>query len=307
MSNILPQVLQLFLMIGTGWLVKKTKVINDDHIKGFSRLLVMVTLPALSFASLQREFSPDRLNLALLALAVSAACHALFIGVALLTAPAWGPKGIRGIYQFALVFGNTAFMGFPVIEAVAGPDALYLAVIFNIPFLLLLFTLGVHFFEEGHRTGPALHPRLLLSPGIIATVAGFLFFLFRIPLPGLVLGAVRGIGGITTPLSMIIVGALLADIHPADLFSGFRVYAASLTRMVLFPVLVGVALYPVFGQGELFKTAVILSSMPVAANASMMAQAHGAGGPLPSRLVFMTTLMSLVTLPALILLLGLIP
>lgn len=307
MITVLLQVLQLFLIIGVGWLVKKVRIVNEEHIKGLSRLLVMVTLPALSFASLQREFSPERMNLALTALAIAGGCYVVFIATAFLSARAWGPKGVRGIYQFALVFGNTAFMGFPVIEAVAGPDALFLAVIFNIPFLLLLFTLGVFFFEEGHRTGPVLHPRLLLSPGIIATVAGFLFFLFRIPVPEVLLNPVQGIGGITTPLSMLIVGALLADIHPADLFTGFRVYAAAIIRLILLPVIIGLLLYPITGQGLLFKTAVILAGMPVAVNASMMAQAHGAGGPLPSRLVFITTLFSLITLPVMLVLINLIP
>ena len=141
--GIFTQMVVLFLIIGTGYGCKKAHLTTAAFDKSLSNLVLSVTLPAMIVGSVLNSTQlPGRTDI-VAAFLYSCVAYALMIVVALvLTALMRAPIGRRGVLRFMMVFGNVGFLGFPVISAIWGSDALIYAAIFNLPFNFLCFTVG---------------------------------------------------------------------------------------------------------------------------------------------------------------------
>ncbi|MDP3488106.1 MAG: AEC family transporter, partial [Bacillota bacterium] len=112
--------------------------------------------------------------------------------------------------------------------------------------------------------------------------------------------SIKMIGSLTTPLSMIIVGALLSSINAREIFSNWRVYAISTARLIIIPVLVWLSLRLLTDNVLLVGVPTIIAAMPAAANTAILAQEYGASPRLASQVVFISTLLSVLTIPLLV-------
>ncbi len=150
--GIFTQMVVLFLIIGTGYGCKKARLTTAAFDKGLSNLVLSVTLPAMIVGSVLNSTQlPGRTDI-VAAFLYSCVAYALMIVVALvLTALMRAPVGRHGVLRFMMVFGNVGFLGFPVISAIWGSDALIYAAIFNLPFNFLCFTVGAWFIASDHR------------------------------------------------------------------------------------------------------------------------------------------------------------
>lgn len=298
MSVIFISVLKLFMMLFAGFAARKTGVIDQLTTKGLSSLLMKVTLPALIFTSMQREFSPELLNESIVITTLSLGVYGLYFLIAFVIGRfIGGGKKDVGVYQFAILFSNVGFMGFPVLGSVFGDESIFYAAMFNIPFHFFVFTLGVFLITRGHMENVRFDFKLFLSPGIVMTVAGFIFFVFSIKLPSLIFDPLKLIGDITIPLSMITVGSLLTEIHHKELLAGWRVYFISSIRLAVLPAVVFLFVRLFTDNPMLISVPVVIAAMPVAVNAPLLAQEYGGNALLASRLLFISTLLSLFTLP----------
>jgi predicted permease len=298
------QVAVLFTLIIAGYVLRKTGVLDMTVTRGFSRFIVNVSLPALAVSSLQIRFSRERLAEAALMFCVMVGCYLLYAVFAWLV-----PRILRAgrrdaaIYQYLMVFSNTGFMGFPVLEAFFGREAVFYGVIFNIPYPLLTFTIGIGFmiFASGRPGEKRKIP--WKNPGVIASLIAVTLFLMPFRLPGILAQPIDMLGGLTTPLSMLVIGSLLTHIRPAELWKGAGVYTSVFFRLVAIPLTVFVILKALGFSGYLLGVPVLLSAMPAAANMSILADQFGGNEELASRLVFLSTLFSVFTLPGFALLL----
>jgi len=304
MSVIFISVVKLFIMLFTGAAARKADVIDHSDTKGLSALLIKVTLPALIFTSMQKEFSPRLLRESILIVFLSLGIYGLYFIIALLTGSLiGGDKKDTGVYRFAILFSNVGFMGFPVLGSVFGAEAIFYAAMFNIPFHFFVFTLGVYLMTRGHMEERKFNWKLLLSPGIVATVAGFIFFVFGLKLPAIIYDPVKFVGEITIPLSMITVGSMLTEVHPKELLAGWRLYFISCMRLVLLPAAVYLFVKLFTDNPMMISVPVVISAMPVAVNAPLIAHEYNGNALLASRLMFLSTLLSLITLPAVLMVL----
>lgn len=298
MSTIFISVIKLFMMLFAGFIARKSGVIDQNTTKGLSALLIKVTLPALIFTSMQKDFSPELLRESFVITALSFGIYGLYFIIAILLGGLLrGGKKDTGVYQFAILFSNVGFMGFPVLGSVFGQESIFYAAMFNIPFHFFVFTLGVYLMTRGHTEDTRFDFKLFLSPGIIATVAGFLFFIFSLKLPSVIYDPVKYVGDITIPLSMITVGSMLTEIHHKELIAGWRVYFISFMRLAVLPVLVFFFVRLFTANPMMISVAVVIAAMPVAVNAPLIAQEYNGNALLASRLLFVSTLLSLFTLP----------
>ncbi|QSZ67120.1 AEC family transporter [Methanofollis aquaemaris] len=297
--TVFDQILLLFLLVLAGYGARWLGVFDDETTSGLCSLLVKVTLPALIISSMMVPFSPERLTACGEMLIISVVFYAISLVVAWeLPRILRAPETDRGVYGFILMFSNTAFMGFPVIEAIFGKEALFYTAVFNLPFNLLVFSIGIIMLrwgapgEKGH-----LDPKILLNPGIVSVIIGLILFVtsMRPPLP--ITGALESLGSLTTPLSMIVVGAMLARIDPAEVFAGWRVYAVTAARLLLMPVIVWAVLVPFVHDPYLLGVPVIMAAMPAAAFAAILAEECHADTRLASRGVFLSTLFCVGTIP----------
>jgi malate permease and related proteins len=296
--KIVNQVIILFLIMIVGYFARKKDIINSEVNKGLSELLLNITLPFMIVASFNYSFSKDMLNKALTLFVYSIIIHTTLAIISKFLYYKY-PERTKAVLRFITVFSNCGYMGYPVIESIYGSTGVFYTAIFNIPWNLLCFTLGVMFYT-GQRDFKTMK-RAALNPGIISVCIGLVLFVFSIKLPYPIFRTLELVGSTTTPLSMIIIGSMLAEIKVKDIFSGFELYYGCIVRLILIPLAVLVVLKS-FGVSDIYLgIPVLISAMPAAANTAVFAEKYDGDSAFASRLTFMTTVLSSVTIPLIIL------
>lgn len=298
--NLFNQILVLFFLMAAGYAAHKMKLLNPAFNKGISRLVMQITLPALIISSMQFPFSGELLNTSLQIMVISLFCYALVIGISypyVKLVKVDNKK--RDVLQFLIIFSNVAFMGFPIVTVLYGELGVFYTALFNIPFNVLLVTLGVAVMsrstEKASGKGDLRH--IFKSPGVIAVVLGFAFFLFSIELPSPLMQSLEMIGHTTTPLSMMIIGSMLAETPFRSIFGEKQLYLVTLVRLILIPLLVYIPLRLLGMEGIMLGIPVVIFAMPAAANTGVFANLYDSDHAFASKAVFITTLCSLITIP----------
>lgn len=296
------QIFVLFMLIMIGFIIYRLQIVNDQMVTDLTRLILDVTLPALILISMNFEFSSEILQESILLFLISLAIYlgSWVFGVGA-TRLIKGSIKWKAVYQFMLVFPNIGFMGYPVIAAVFGKLGVFYTSVFNLTFGLMVWTLGVWIYQRGTNEGKFnFRWRSLMTPGIVATVVGFILFLISFDFPEPIFKTLEMLGGITTPLSMITVGAMLGRSSLRTIWGTFSIYLFSFFRLLVLPVLVLLIMLP-FGFSEIMLgTSVVLVGMPAAANTAMFASRYNGDADLASRVVFLSTLFSIITIPGLV-------
>ncbi len=298
--SLINQILVLFFVMAAGYAAKKGNVMNQETIKGISMLILNVSLPALVISSMQFPFSQEMLNTSLRIALISVVTYLGIIAFSYgYTHLIKRETAKLDVTQFALVFANVSFMGFPIITVLYGEQGVFYAALFNIPFQVLLVTLGVVFMTRHAETssGKMNLKKALLSPGLIAVFIGFGFFLLPVSIPTPLLQALQMIGGTITPLSMLVIGAMLADVSFSSLFGDRDLYMLTFVRLLLLPALVYAPLKLLGVDGMLLAIPVIIIGMPVATLTGAFARLYDSDYYFASKVIFLTTLCSLVTIP----------
>jgi predicted permease len=302
MLHVLSQVFVLFALLLTGFVARRLGVFEASHIKGMTSLIIKVSLPAMVLHSMaSMPFSLSVLGDSALILLYSIVIHACLIVLALpLGRMLKGKPGDAGVYRFVLVFSNVGFMGFPVIESIFGKSALFYTAIYNLPFNLLVFTVGiallVHHRPEARFKLSASH---VFSPVIISVILGFILFISGLKLPGPLNAALDLTGSLTTPLSMMAIGGMLAGTSFRRTFTQWRLYVVSGLRLLVWPLLVFAILRSISPDFLLAAIPAVISGMPAAANTAILAHEYNANEALASQAVFVTTLLSVISIPLL--------
>ena len=300
MSQSVFQSLVLMILLASGFIAGKTKVLSPEAVRGISRFVANFTLPALIVVSMQKPFSPELRDEAFAILGISTAIYVTALPLSFLWARLIRSRGAeQGAHEFGASFPNVAFMGFPIMAALFGKDCLFSVSIYNIPFQLLVFSVGIMMVMRGKEGSAKLSIGTFVSPGILAAVIGFAFFLGSVRLPNLLFVSLEALGDITTPLSMAVIGATLARMDMKSILGNPRVYLTTVYRLALHPLAIWIVLYVLGVRGRNLYVPVVIAAMPVAANATILADAYGGDSQTASSLVFVSTVASLVTIPAL--------
>lgn len=298
-QTILNQILILFLLLVVGYYAKKIRIFDNSTIKGMTGILVKLSVPALIISSLIAEkATPQTIKQSGLILTISLLIYLLSFIIALTI-----PKIIKakkeeiGVFEFTLLFSNVGFMGYPVILAIFGKEALFYVSIYNLPFNLLVFTIGIWMLKKGFGSQKKISWKVFINPGSIAVIIGFILFAFSIPIPYAFVGTLDILGSTTTPLSMIIVGGLLANSKAKQIFGNWKLYAISITRLILIPLIIFGILTSFIDNRYLLGIPVVIGGMPAAANTAILAEEYGGNGELASQAIFISTLFSVITIP----------
>lgn len=203
----------------------------------------------------------------------------------------------RNVAYLSIFFMNNVFVGFPVVEAVFGSDAIFCASLSNLPFNLLLYTVGTANLRAGESRG-RITLREVFSVPLIATFAAIFLFLTRIPVPGLITDAVSALGSATVPMSMLIIGISLSRIPIREALGDWRAYVVSLTRLILCPVAAWLAMGLFLPRdGAILGIYTVTAACPCAAMITILSIRFGADDSFASKINFLSTVLSAVTLP----------
>lgn len=295
--QITNSIIILFIMMAVGYAAYRMKVIDRQGARGLSSFLVNISLPCLIIVSMQIPLTSESFGNAMEMLGVAAVYYVISFVFAF--AFPWllaRNEPEKGVMKFMLVFSNLGFMGIPVTAAIFGQDAVFYTSLVMLPFGLLVFSAGILMLRPD--MGKNLNPKLFLNSGIISSLVGLLFFFIGFSIPSPFIDVLQILGDLTTPLAMVVVGALLATLPVSGMFDDARIYIISFLRLIAIPFVVFLVLTP-FVEDQLFVgIAVLLASMPVAANAVFMAEEYDVDSTLASKGVFISTMLSLITVPA---------
>ena len=283
----------LFLYIAAGIVCRLVGIMTAATRRYFNALLVYVTLPAMIFASFMTRHSLKELTQAGMMLVVSACVCLAPYGLSLLL---WrkAPQQRQGTLRFATMFSNAGNAGLPVVSMVFGDAGVLYASFFLIPMRVFMWTLGLSFFIPSTQSGRI--KKLMTNPSFIAVFAGLLAMLCPVALPAAVQSAVRGVGNMTGPLSMMIIGSTLSEMRPRDMLDRDALLV-SIVRLILLPLaLLGTLRLTALSElGR--QVSVTLTAMPVATLTAVFSDTYGGDYCFASRCVFLSTVISLITVP----------
>lgn len=298
---VINQVLIFSVIMLVGFLARKKGVITPDITKGLSDVLVNITSPLMIFTSFQFAYSSDMLRSAGKVLAFSFCIHvfSLLLGMVIYNKY---PKPIRTILRFTTIFSNCGFMGLPLLQGIYGKIGVFYSSIYIAVFNVLLWTVGVVIFTGQQRQTNI--KRVLLNPNIIAVVLGLTTFLLSIKISGPLYSGLELIGGMTTPLSMLVIGSILAGVRIREMFSGFALYYGTFVRLLVIPGLT-LLITDLYNLAPILQGVCVLSAAaPTASITAIFAEKHHGDSLFASRIIFFSTVLSLFTLPFFILLVG---
>ncbi len=296
-SSVVNAILPLFFILILGSVIRKIGVIDWQTTKKLSSFVVNVTHPFLIIASFQTKVNSDKLIVAVEIIAASIVLHVLFSFLARYLFKKFD-KNDRATLEFGLIFGNCAFLGFPVLAAVFLENGLFYGAVFSLVFNIYIRIYGVYLLNKRKKNSHALRSAFI-NPGTIASVIGIFMFVCSINLPAVVSDTFTIMGSMTFPLSMLVVGSLLCNQPFKNLF--FRkIYVFSFARLILLPFLVLTVCAVLHVDKGLTYLCVIMASMPTAANTALFSEIYKTNSPLAASCVGVSSLLSVLTIPAMI-------
>lgn len=294
----------LFLLIGLGVVMAKTEILPTSVTPKLSAFILKVSMPCTCFLALaQQEYDPGFLNDALLMFFAGLFVVLGALGLSVLLAGLLRiPRLRRGVWAFSATFSNYGFMGFPIILSLLGSYALALAAIFSIVFNLVIYTIGDMVIcrdIEGQKSSVSLK-NMLLTPLNFGIVASLVIYFGRIPMPPAISVPVTHISNTTTPMSLMVTGMLLSKSNVPEILADRSLYVCSLLRLVAYPVLSLLILRSLpFLSPMIVGVIVIIMAMPTAASATFLAETRGADSVFSSKVILITSILSIVTIPVL--------
>lgn len=292
---------KMFLVMGAAFLCTKLKLWDAKGNQALSKMVLYVFNPALAIHSAVSGVRPFTVPEVLQFTAVSVGCYAFLVLTAFLI-----PKLLHlkkeeaGVYKLMYLLSNVAYYGIPVVQALFGSEAVLLVIIFTIPFQLVTFTFGVAF-ASPNKEDQKFSLKMLTHPMIISSLIAYVLYLMNVQLPQFMVDALNFAGQATSPGAMVVVGTALAYAPVKQVFLNWRQYVLAVIKMVVLPVVLLTILRILFPKGgsndTLVGVAVILMSMPTAANCTMLTTQYGGDYETASAGVFLTTLLSAATIP----------
>lgn len=288
----------LFIIVILGYLLRKLNYFGGDFDKKLSAFIIDVTCPLLILSSVMGDELPDR-KLILPLIGVGFATYILLCVLAF-TVPRLITKDTmaQGMIGFAMMFGNVGFIGYPIVASIFGHQAIFYAALLNMPNTFFIFTAGV-MLVKGERSRGSFNWKMFLSPMMLSAYIATIIVAFGIHVPHLIGNPVTMIGNITVPGSLLVIGSSLSEIKFGNMLRDYRVYVTSLFRLVLIPL----GLYGVFRLchvNELVNEInTVVIAMPVAAFGVMFCMRYNRDEKLMTELTFVTTVLSVITIPLL--------
>lgn len=289
----------MFIYVMTGVIMAKTGILKHEARSSFIHLLLDITLPCMILNSFNIETNIDQIIAAGEIMLISSAC----VLISWITAKIfWRNQSHdrKAVLEFATLFSNAGNAGMPIVASVFGTEGVFYASFYLLPVRILIWTVGLALFVDSKNT----RERMIIlakTPSVVVVFVGIALMFLPFRLPSVLSTAIKNIGDMTGPLSMMLIGAALGE---SNLRSAFDTDTLILTgvRLVVQP-LIFLFLFRLMGvQAILWQVAVTLTAMPAAANTEIFAEMYGKDYLFAAKCVVVSTVTSLFSVPILALL-----
>lgn len=292
--------LELFLLMLAGFLCRKTGIISQEAQGSLSDLLIYVILPCNILCGFTSGITVTRSLL-------TNSASALIISLVIQLTATYGAKLIfkkwpvnKGqVASYGMIVSNSSFIGLPVMQCIYGDIGVLLTAIFQIPIRFTMWSAGLAIFTDVDRK--TVIKKVLLHPCILACFAGFVMMLMQVGFPGFTGKAVTALSQCTSPVSMLVIGSILAGVDTRNMIDRYTVEFLAL-RLIIFPLAVLAVLKLLHTDNVMTGVSVLLTAMPAGSTCAILAKKYGADAEYGAALIFLSTLCSIVTLPLMALL-----
>ena len=289
---VIYQILMMLMIAAVGFWLRKKDVLTVPVIKGISFIVLKVAMPAMILMLTQRNVAADlRGNFLKIALSSLLLISTSGLGVYWLVKRSMSAHRAP-VYAALAAMPNSGYMGLPVIQALYGDiGALYLAA-FLIGFNLTIYTM-LERIMGGKGTKIT---QVFVNIGVVASLTGLDFYLFSIRLPAPIVSFLTQLGGLTTPLSMLLAGARMAEFR-FDALKDRTLWSAIGLRLLAFPLLSWLLFSALGFTGVELGVMTLASAMPCAVAGQMYAERFDKDAVFAATGVSISTVLCLISIP----------
>lgn len=291
-----------------GFISVKTKLIKPESISAFAVILMYVCSPCLTVYSINAvpAYSKELLLQIVGFFLLSLAAQAIMLGIAFLIFRKKYDDVKYRICTVATSFGNCAFMGVPLLEALfpGNPNVTILSVSYLLGMNIFGWTIGSAIITKDKKY---IKPwKAILNPAAIAMIVCIPLFFVQWRLPEKVASIFTLLGRMSTPMCMLIMGMRLATVKPKSLFCTPIQYVIVAVKQLIFPFIGMLLIWFLPFETYVKHTMFVLCCTPIASVVLNFSEMLGEGQETAANLVLLGTVSSIVTLPLMTLLLNVI-
>lgn len=293
MPVMLSQIVAMFLMMGVGAVCYKIGYITRDGSKVLTNLACYVSTPGVIVRALAVRFDPAVLGNVV---GVAVLTGVLMLICIVASRMAYG-DGDR-VAQLGIIISNMGFVGIPLVENVIGSEyVIYISTVMAVQ-VIFIWTYCIWLYTRDRSQVSV--KKVLANPVIIAVFVGFAMFVCSYEPQGVIRSFVDGMANLNTGLGMLIVGVFLAQSDLRALLKTRSIYKASVLRLLVTPALGILALLAVPLPLSCKAVVLIAFEAPCGAMCCMIPQLFGGDSRYGAGLVSISTLLSLLTMPLLL-------
>ncbi|MEG0156435.1 MAG: AEC family transporter [Anaerovoracaceae bacterium] len=297
----------LFAILFTGYFLRKSKFIDGKMNEGVNKFVCYFAYPCLLVknigslsmnGTLVREF--------LLMAGLTAVLYVIYSAYAYFYAKARHfPKRISNVAELAMASSNDGFMGFPITLIFFGEKGLFLMMAHNVALNTFYFTYGLIVLrrnnegknKSGAKEVLSIIGKVLLNPNILGIVLGFVLTFAGVSLDNAFGSYLSLMGNVATPMAMIFIGSTLAESNFIEMFRNRIVWEASINKLIILPLITALAVWFLPVSPMIKATLILGCCFPAGATVSMLAQQEKQNEEMASKILFLTTMASIVTIP----------
>lgn len=297
------QILIMFVLMGIGYAFAKSRAFSKETIKELSRFVMYTVGSCVIINAYNREATLDLVKTFLMTALAGIILFVITIFLASVIFKLSRYKNLEVIndFKFGATFSNCAFMGIPLIEALLGPEGIFFSIPYLALFNIFLWSYGVRLFEDSDDEKIDWQ-KVMANPVILSAIIGFILFVTGIlnKMPAVLTKPISYIASMNTPLSMMIVGSNFINITE-PIYKDKKSWELSFFRNLFFPLIYVLILFllPINNDAKIALLA--MSSAPIAGTSVLFSVMFNKSTDFPSRVLCLSTLLSIITLPLIVL------
>lgn len=286
----------LNLLIGV--LAYRTKMITDENRTHFISIILNILLPALVFNSF-KNLTTDLLVSGLYILIASTLVYTSSYIIGALAFRDFDEKEQR-IMHYATLVNNVGLAGQPLATSMYGDIGAIFSSIYLVPHRIFAWTVGISILSDRSTSKGSVFYKLLRNPSIIALILGIIRGLLQIPIPSFIDRSIGQLAVTVSPISAIMIGSIIATIQLDSLFEK-GVLRYMFIRLIAIPGTVLVVSKFLRLDETIIGVLTIMSSMPAGTTTALLADSYGLDVELSSKVVFVSTVLAIITVPTMML------
>lgn len=293
---LLGVMLELSALILLGLVLTKLHLLDEKGSAVLSTLVVHVFNPALIISSVCEGGLQTQGDTVIEAIICGVFLYALLILIAIVVY--MRSKALKeevSICKMIVIFSNTAFVGYPILRALYGDFAVFVFSLMHLPFNILIFTYGRSLLQKGNHQKMTVKD--IFSIGTVSSIVALILYFGNISVPVRVADFFGILGDACVPLSMIVIGVSLAHASWKNVLKSKNINMVVFLRLIVLPILIAWITLPLPITTFNRELLVISGALPAGSMIVVLAKEYKANDGLASAGVFLTTLLSVVTIP----------